>query len=295
MPMCSAPKSANSQEAAIMTSPLQMLPRALAVAAFACLAGCATAPQHDSRLSRLDQQMQAAYGDKYTAEYGHADLARAELSLAAAHKSVQRGRDSEAQHEMTMAEGYIDLGSIHGRQERTKMETASLNTQQDKMRLASRDRELAAAKNDTMQAELATDAATQKLAAMREQLRVYDVKMTELGATLVLRDVMFDTGSATLRAGADNRLAPLITYLRSSPTTTVRIEGHTDNTGTSAHNDDLSLDRANAVARAIGGGAGGGTVTNAMQTYGFGQSKPIASNATVSGREQNRRVEITLN
>jgi outer membrane protein OmpA-like peptidoglycan-associated protein len=149
----------------------------------------------------------------------------------------------------------------------------------------------AAAQAATQEARAATDKAEARMADMRKQLAIYNVTFNDRGATLVLRDVMFDTNSAHIREGAVNRLNPLLTYLKSSPSTKVRIEGHTDSTGTSARNEILSLDRANAVAHAL---EDGGQAASSIQTEGYGQSKPVASNDTISGREQNRRVEITL-
>ena len=284
--------------------PTKITTYTLASAFVVSLAGCASTPPENPQLTRLEGELKVAYSDKYIAQYGQADLVKAEAALTAARKA-NRDRDSdETGHDLTMAEGYINLGEIHGKQERTKAEIAALTTRQNQVRLAARDREInrandqadaaradtaaAVAANETAQA--ATETAQQKLADMQEKLRMYNVKMTELGATLVLRDVMFATNSANLRAGAVNRLTPLINYLNSSPTTSVRIEGHTDSTGNSAYNEQLSLNRANSVKGALQNGG----VTNPIQTVGMGETKPIASNTTVSGREQNRRVEITL-
>lgn len=313
--------------------PIKITTCTLATAFAVSLAGCTTTPPENPRLTRLEAELKVAYSDKYIAQYGHDDLAKGEAALTAARKAIHDRKSGETDHDLTMAEGYINLGEIHGGQERTKAETAALNVRQTQVRLASRDREISRANDQTdaaradaarsaiaaqqandqtdaaradtaaanaanenaqaatQKAELATQTAEQKTAAMQEQLRGYDLKMTAMGATLVLRDVMFATNSANLREGAVNRLTPLINYLHSSPTTSVRIEGHTDSTGNSARNDALSLDRANSVARAL---QGNGEVTNPIKTVGMGQQKPIASNATVSGREQNRRVEITL-
>jgi outer membrane protein OmpA-like peptidoglycan-associated protein len=331
------------------TTASRMGARFMAVALTMTMAACASSTPTNPQLSRLEGQLKVAYADKYVAQYGKADLANAEMALDPVRKG--RGNTNSAQHNMDMAEDYINLGEIHGRQERAKAEIAGLKVRQDQVRLASRDRDVAIARNDaavsrvdaaasridTAQAEAATraanqnadvsradaaqafanaalatqaandktdaarvetanaQAATQKaelhMADMRKQLAIYNLTFNDRGATLVLQDVMFDTDSAHMREGAVNRLSPLLTYLRSSPTTSVRIEGHTDSTGTSAHNDALSLDRANAVARAL---ENGGQAANTIQTEGYGQSKPVASNDTVSGREQNRRVEITL-
>lgn len=320
--------------------------RVLAATVALSLAACASAPSGNPQLARLDAQLQADYADKYIAQYGHAELASADEALDSARRGGRR-----AQHDMDMASDYLNLGESHGRQERVKAEIAALNTRQDKMRLASRDRAVAAAVNDaaasradaaladsaarrsardadtsradaaqafsnaalatqqaqdqtdaaradaasaqaaTLDAQAATHKAEQRMTEMRKQLAVYNVTFNDRGATLVLHDVMFDSDSANMREGAIQRLNPLLVYLKSSPSTSVRIEGHTDSTGTSDHNDALSLDRANAVARAL---ENGGEPASSIQTAGFGQTKPVASNATVTGREHNRRVEITL-
>jgi outer membrane protein OmpA-like peptidoglycan-associated protein len=320
--------------------PIKITTCTMATALAVTLAGCASTPPSNPELSRLEAELKVAYSDKYIAQYGQADLAKAETSLTAARKDIHERESAETQHDLTMAEGYINLAEVHGNQERTKADIAALNVRQNQVRLEARDRQInrandktdaaradaaqanmqadnaradaaqanmqadnaradtasAEAANLTAQAEterarVATETAEQKLAAMKDKLSMYDMKITALGATLVLRDVMFATNSAQLREGAVNRLNPLIEYLKSSPTTSVRIEGHTDSVGSSAHNETLSLDRANSVAQALKSNGG---VTNPIQTFGMGESKPIASNATVSGREQNRRVEITL-
>jgi len=312
------------------------------VAAFLALgvAGCASGPKQDSRLSMAEGSLTAAYSNRYTSQFGNADLASAETSLAAARIALRKGRDGELDHSLTMAENHIALGKIHGEQERIKAETAALKDQQDRLRLAARDRDLRQANDraDSLRAEAAAaNQATQdandradtsqaqadfanaatadanaraaslqaesaaatadkqtmeaKMAAMQSQLAIYDVKVTELGATLVLREVMFGVDSAQLLPGAVKRLDPLITYLQTSPATIVRIDGHTDSSGSSAHNDTLSLDRANSVKRALQTNI---AVTNAIETNGYGQTRPVATNETASGRQENRRVEITL-
>ena len=292
--------------------------------------GCASMPAENPRLAQLDDKLKTAYGDKYVAEYGLADLTKAGASLAAARVAWRAGRKDETQHEMAMTENHLVLGGIHGEQERVKAETVALKDRFDQIRLASRDAALRDAnekveiyKSDAViasaaiqnaqaaaqtaedknrvdavaataaiqNAQAATQSAEDKIAAMKLQLSVYDLKVTAMGATLVLHDVMFDTDSAQLRSGSVDRLEPLISYLRASPATTVRIEGHTDDTGSVQHNNELSLERANSVKRAL---MVSSTVTNSIDTFGSGQTKPVATNATASGREQNRRVEITL-
>ncbi len=67
------------------------------------------------------------------------------------------------------------------------------------------------------------------------------------------------------------------------------MQGHTDNTSTPAHNQQLSEARARAVVRAL---TAQGVAADRLQAAGFGQSQPLADNATDAGRAQNRRVEL---
>src|SRR3954466_391654 len=130
---------------AIASSMGARFPARLFIGALALsLAGCAGAPAGNSRLSDLDAELKVAYADKYTAQYGHTDLASAEAALDSARRTNGKGR--KAEHEMEMAGDYINLGQSHGQQERVKAEITDLKARQDQVRLASRDRDVASAK-----------------------------------------------------------------------------------------------------------------------------------------------------
>lgn len=77
--------------------------------------------------------------------------------------------------------------------------------------------------------------------------------------------------------------------LRANPALRLAVEGHTDNTSTVAHNQQLSEARARAVVAAL---TAQGTAADRLQAAGFGQTQPLADNATETGRAQNRRVEL---
>jgi len=106
-----------------------------------------------------------------------------------------------------------------------------------------------------------------------------------------LSDVLFDTGQATLKPGADRALDRLAQFLKDSSGTDVLIEGHTDSVGTDDYNLALSQRRAQAVADAL---SSRGVATDRVQTKGLGKAYPVASNDTQAGRQQNRRVEIVF-
>lgn len=114
------------------------------------------------------------------------------------------------------------------------------------------------------------------------------------GNTLVVtlpEAITFDVDSATVHPEYVDEIAFIARSLRDNPHSTVQVIGHTDNTGSTAHNQALSERRAQAVAAVL--------TENAVEawrvlTAGVGYAQPVASNDTPGGRAQNRRVEIVI-
>ncbi|HEX8446486.1 MAG TPA: OmpA family protein [Sphingomonas sp.] len=125
----------------------------------------------------------------------------------------------------------------------------------------------------------------------RRGMRDYGMRQTRYGAMFTLQDVLFRTGSAELRPGAADRLRPLAGYLRTHRAIRVRIDGHTDSVGTTVANRSLSERRAATVRLAL---ADMGVDRARFRVQGFGETAPVATNATPAGRQRNRRVEVTL-
>ncbi|MFZ5636058.1 MAG: OmpA family protein [Pseudomonadota bacterium] len=101
--------------------------------------------------------------------------------------------------------------------------------------------------------------------------------------------INFDVDKATLRPDAQPTIEEINKLLASDSSLRLSIEGHTDNTGAPAHNQDLSAARARSVLGAL---VGLGIDPARLQSKGFGQDKPIADNGTEDGRAKNRRVEL---
>ena len=101
--------------------------------------------------------------------------------------------------------------------------------------------------------------------------------------------INFDVDKATLRPDAQPILAEIDKLLQTDPALKLSIEGHTDNTGTPAHNQNLSAARARSVLGAL---VGLGIDPTRLQSKGYGQDKPLADNASEDGRAKNRRVEL---
>jgi outer membrane protein OmpA-like peptidoglycan-associated protein len=149
------------------------------------------------------------------------------------------------------------------------------------------------------QAQQAKEVAAQSerdRAALRGQLRqqlnqVLETRESARGLIVNLSDVLFDTGSATLKSGAREKLARVSGILLSHPELKVEVEGHTDSIGDQNLNQRLSENRADAVRSYL---VTQGIASSAVTTKGFGQSQPVASNDTAAGRQQNRRVELVV-
>ncbi len=101
--------------------------------------------------------------------------------------------------------------------------------------------------------------------------------------------INFDVDKATLRPDAQPVIDEIRKLLEGDAALKLSIEGHTDNTGTPAHNLELSTARARSVLGAL---VGVGIDPARLQSRGFGQDKPLADNATGDGRAKNRRVEL---
>ncbi|MDB5002832.1 MAG: hypothetical protein JWQ34_1057 [Mucilaginibacter sp.] len=128
-----------------------------------------------------------------------------------------------------------------------------------------------------------------------------EIKQTVPGATVIRQGegilvkfdsgILFDVDRADLKPAAQSNLHNLSASLQNNPQTNITIIGHTDNTGSADHNMDLSIRRAESVRSFI---VADNVNTSRLTTIGKGASEPIADNASVAGRAQNRRVEIAI-
>jgi outer membrane protein OmpA-like peptidoglycan-associated protein len=105
-------------------------------------------------------------------------------------------------------------------------------------------------------------------------------------------DVLFDFDKADIRADAATALAQLATIIAAYPNGRVELEGHTDSKGDDAYNQRLSERRAQAVATWLTGHHGVDAAR--LTTRGWGETKPVADNASDEGRQRNRRVEAIV-
>ena len=131
-------------------------------------------------------------------------------------------------------------------------------------------------------------------AKLRSVLDGTGVSVTRIGDNITLNmpgNVTFATNSADLNASFFDVLNSVAMVANEFEQTVIEVAGHTDNTGSDQYNQQLSERRANAVAAYL---RTRNVRDDRLITVGEGEARPIASNDTVDGRQQNRRVEITF-
>lgn len=106
---------------------------------------------------------------------------------------------------------------------------------------------------------------------------------------VTLKGTNFDTNSAKLRPAADAKLKEVAEFAATYKDAKLELSGHTDSTGADDYNQKLSERRANAVKADL---VKRGVAADRISAVGYGETKPVASNKTKAGREENRRVEI---
>jgi len=128
-----------------------------------------------------------------------------------------------------------------------------------------------------------------------EVSQVMTADATTMAASIILRGrvaiygITFDTGQSTITPQSDAALTEMVTLLTNNPSWRMRIEGHTDNVGTTALNSSLSIRRAAAVETwLVAHGVNGARLTH----EGYGDSRPVGDNSTEDGRARNRCVEL---
>lgn len=148
---------------------------------------------------------------------------------------------------------------------------------------------------DTIREELGfgwNEGKPQSMPVDTSQMNPLDVRRTEEGVSISMDSVLFDIDKYTLKPEALVQLEKIAQVLKKFPKREIRISGHTDSTGGKDYNQRLSELRAKTVLEALVNQFG---MDEKLLSYqGFGDTKPIASNATEEGRKKNRRVDITI-
>ncbi len=249
------------------------------------LAACHTTPPTNSALQEAHRALTQASANPEVVQYATPELDRARMSLARADQAWQERRDPvEVEHLAYLAQQSTQVAINTAVQHAADTMVTSAGSQRERMQT-----EVAQAQAQSAQANAAS--ANSRADVLEQQLSELSAKHTNRGLVVVLQDVLFDTGQAELRAGALNKLQQLAEVLKAHPERRVLVEGFTDSTGSHELNETLSQRRAESVRDAL---VNLGVPSDHFEVRGYGESKPVASNKTAAGRQQNRRVEIVF-
>jgi outer membrane protein OmpA-like peptidoglycan-associated protein len=258
----------------------------------AAIAACATAPQRSEQVEQARAEIQTLTQDPMAQQAAGKDLEAARKSMQDAEMALQQKQPpAVVDHYAYLAKRHAEAGEARVAEAHSRQEVARAESDRNKILMDSRSREAMNAQSQADAAKNQTAAAQAQLANAQQQLADLQAKQTDRGVVVTLGDVLFDTGQATLKPGADLAVNRLATYLSSNPQTKVLIEGHTDARGSEDYNIGLSDRRARAVSTAL---ESHGIAADQIQTLGRGKAYPVASNDTPEGRQQNRRVEIVF-
>jgi outer membrane protein OmpA-like peptidoglycan-associated protein len=218
------------------------------------------------------------------AEDEAARRATAEQQAQASARAEEEARQRAAEQQRQAEE------AARARAEAETARQAALQQQQQAE--AARQQALQAAQTAEQQRLQAEREKEEMRARLLQQLNtVLETRDTQRGLIVNMADVLFDSGQATLRPAAREKLAKVSGIVLAYPGLKLQVEGHTDSVGSDVYNQKLSEKRADSVrAYLIKQGLSPDTIT----AMGFGKADPVANNKTAAGRQQNRRVEMVV-
>lgn len=236
-------------------------------------------------------------------------IQNAPVTLREAGQTLQKaeaaGSEEEQRHLAYIAESQTRQAIAEAQERAAKDEVAQLGEQREQILIQAREREAAQARGQAearaREAQMAqqraqmsqqqAEQARQEATELRQQLEGLQAKETDRGLVLTLSDIYFRVDRADLAPGATLNLTRLAEFLKKHPDQKVLIEGHTDSTGSAAYNVELSQQRANSVRDML---LANGVNPDQILAKGYGEGFPVASNMSMAGRQQNRRVDIVI-
>lgn len=264
------------------------------------LAACETTADSSAVLEQARSAVAQAEADPNVTKYAPTELDRARKLLINAEDSAKAksAKDPTAAHYSYLTTQMAHIAQQRAQEQAATMRIKSGETERQKILLSARENEAntavaqaQAAQADAQNAKdqaVQAQAESQRLAAQLENLQA---SQTPRGIVLTLDDVLFDTGKAQLKSGAQRSIDQIAEFLNENPERRVQVEGFTDSQGTNDYNLELSQSRADAVAMAI---IQSGINAQRVRALGLGEGFPVASNTDAGSRQLNRRVEIIV-
>jgi outer membrane protein OmpA-like peptidoglycan-associated protein len=258
---------------------------------------------------RAEHERNASAGREASANAATADAVRdrddadrrkreAEANTAGAVRD--RDDSDRKKHEAEEAARRAQGAQANAEADSDRNRAAAASSDQQAMDARSRQASAEADSDRNRAAAASADLRTQDAVRDREELRakllqqfnlILETRDTARGLVVNMSDVLFDSGQYTLRPLAREKLAKISGIVLAYPTLMLAVEGNTDSVGTEEFNQTLSEKRAESVRTYL---TRQGVPEGSTTAAGFGKSRPIASNDTSDGRQQNRRVELIV-
>lgn len=250
----------------------------------------------DSRAISVERQAQ----EKLEQERAEAQRQTEMAQQKAAQESLQRAQAEQARKAAEQARALAEKQAALAEAQKAAAEQARLIAQLEAARAGQAQSQAEVARMKAQQDATAAEAARAKAVADRVALRERLLQQfnqalpttdTARGLVVNMGDLLFDTGKYDLRPEAQIKLARLAGICLAYPDLRLQAEGYTDNTGSPQLNQKLSQQRADAVHDFL---VAQGLPAQNVTAQGFGEADPVASNNTLQGRQQNRRVELVV-
>ena len=234
--------------------------------------------------ARANEESQRAL----TAEIGTADATRqrdeADRRNRDAQAAAQLAAGAQANAEKERNDAQIKQQAAEADSDRDRAATAAAQADADRNRAA-------AAASDAQLQQAVTDREELRAKLLQQFNLILETRDTARGLVVNMSDVLFDSGKYTLRPLAREKLAKISGIVLAYPSLKLAVEGNTDSVGTEEFNQKLSEERAQGVRTYL---TQQGVPESSTTAAGFGKTRPIATNDTSEGRQQNRRVELIV-
>jgi outer membrane protein OmpA-like peptidoglycan-associated protein len=209
-------------------------------------------------------------------------IAREAAQLQIAQKAVE---DAEAQRVRVL----LDVRAREA--EAARQQTQATQRQLEEARMRADEQASMARTRELEEARKEAELARLKAVGLEAELSELKARPSERGMVVTLGDVLFDLDKSELNPGANLVMDRLSDFLKKHEERRILVEGFTDSTGAEDYNKQLSERRARSVRQAL---MDRGIAGDRIEVRGYGEQFPVATNETIAGRQQNRRVEIVF-
>lgn len=212
-------------------------------------------------------------------------------NLATAKERAEQEAQARVAAEQNRVEAENQRSEAEAQRSKAEAARIAAQTEAQKSQAEANQSKLAAEEAARKQQQAESEKAAMRARLLQQLNSVLQTRDSDKGLVVTMADILFESGSWNLRPGTREKLARVAGVILSYPGLNLKIEGHTDSVGGDAYNQQLSEKRAAAVRDYL---VQQGVSLNSVAAVGYGKTQPMASNDTVEGRRQNRRVDLIV-